>query len=144
MGNSFYFGIFLLVIVIVWKILKHMANGDSKEGGDAAVSEPSAANAVESSGEAEKAAPQQVVVVKSTPPGNIAAGILVAVILLVVVMWGWGFLEAKSDVSDGMNMLKYGMKVQNMNPITRSGYDTYMESFTDIGKHRERMRNLFE
>ena len=139
-----FFGILLLVLIAVWKILAVLAGGDSKENGDATVSAPSADNAAESSGEVEKAAQPQIVVVKSTPPGNIAAGILVAVILLVVVMWGWGFLEAKSDVSDGMNMLKYGMKVQNMNPITRSGYDTYMESFTDIGKHRERMRNLFE
>ena len=142
--NLLFFGIFLLVVIAVWTFLKHLANGDSKEGGDAAVSEPSAANAVESSGEAEKAAPQQVVVVKSTPPGNIAAGIFVAVILLVVVMWVWGFFEAASDVQHGMNVFKYGMKVQNMNPITRNGYDTYMESFTDIGKHREQMRRIFE
>ncbi len=126
MEDSFYFGIFLLVVVIVWKILKHMANGNRKEGGGTAVSAPSAANAAESSCEVEKAAPQQVVVVKSTPPGNIAAGILVAVIMLVVVIWGWGFLEALSDVRDGMNTLKYAMKVQNMNPITRDGYNTYI------------------
>lgn len=144
MGNSFYFGIFLLVIVIIWKILKHMADGDGKEGGGAAVSAPSAVNAAAPSSEAEKAAPQPAVVVKSTPPGNIAAGILLVIVLLASVMWGWGFLEAQSDVSDGMNMLKYGMRVQNMNPITRSGYDTYMECFTDIGKRREQMRKFFE
>ena len=143
MGNSFYFGIFLLVIVIVWEILKHMANGGSKGSGDAAVSAPSAVNAAGPSGEVGNAAPRQVVI-KSTSPGNIAAGILIAIVMLGVVMWGWGFLEAKLDVSNGMNLIQYAMKVQHMNPITRDGYDTYMECFTDFGKRREQMRKFFE
>lgn len=119
-----FFGIFLLVVIVVWKILAALADGDSKGSGGSAVPVPSANN--------------------GTSPGKIAAGIAIAGILLVVVMWVWGFFGAASDMEHGMNMLKYGMRVQNMNPITRDGYDTYMECFTDFGKRREQMRKFFE
>lgn len=163
--GPFYFGIFLLVCAVIWKILDHLKAATKKnhdqmqytlmksyfgekdaqkirEFRDAMESPVS--DAAVPSGEAEKTPSPQIVVVKHTSPGNIAAGIILAIVLLVAVMWVWGFLEAASDVGGGMNMLEYALKVRNMNPVTRSGYDTYMARFTDIGERRERLRKIFE
>jgi len=84
-------------------------------------------------------------VVKRTSSVSIAAGIVIAVILLGAIMWACGFFGAASEMEDGnMNMLKYDIRVQNMNPITRSGYDTYMEKITNICERRKQMGKNFE
>lgn len=67
------------------------------------------------------------------------------------ILWIGGCIDAATSVEEGMNYFRYRAKVDSMNVISRSGFNYYMDNFTNAREQRkkvdegmERLRELFE
>ena len=58
--------------------------------------------------------------------------LILIVIIVLVVLWGYGFIRANIDVSNGISLFEVAMISRGMNPIARRGYLTYFKNNTDL------------
>ena len=70
-------------------------------------------------------------------------GIVISVIAIVCILWLWGFFSAKSDLEKGTNLISFSIRVQNMNPISKSGYNTYFKKYSDMDEKISQFNNIF-
>lgn len=56
-----------------------------------------------------------------------------AALLIIGSLWGYGFCKAHSDIKNevGLIVMAYRISDQGMNPISKSGYKTYLQLVID-------------
>ena len=60
--------------------------------------------------------------------------IVCAVLLIIGLLWGYGFCKAYSDIKneEGLIVMAYRISPKGMNPISKSGYKTYLHNYPKL------------
>lgn len=68
----------------------------------------------------------------------------VVVACVCAVLWIGGCVDAATSVEEGMNYFTYRSKVNNMNVISRSGFNFYMDNFTDAPEKKKEVDDAMQ
>lgn len=67
---------------------------------------------------------------------SIKAFVIIACAALLIIgsLWGYGFCKAYSDIKneEGLIVMAYRVSNQGMNPISKSGYKTYLHNYPKL------------
>lgn len=74
---------------------------------------------------------------------EIVSGLIALGILFCGLLWGYGFFSGFLD-SGNICFLEYFIRLNDMNSISRHGYKTYMENFTDLKKIRKEIHSAMD
>lgn len=77
-------------------------------------------------------------------PGTAVKLVALVGACVCAILWIAGCADAASSVAGGMNYLTYRMKANGMNPISRSGFEFYMETFTDVGETQKKVEESMD
>ena len=60
-----------------------------------------------------------------------------AALLIIGSLWGYGFCKAHSDIKneEGIIVMAYRISNKGMNPISKSGYKTYLHNYPQLERH---------
>ncbi len=60
-----------------------------------------------------------------------------AALLIIGSLWGYGFCKAHSDIKneEGLIVMAYRISNKGMNPISKSGYKTYLHNYPQLERH---------
>lgn len=74
---------------------------------------------------------------------NVLLIIIIVIIIVIAGSWVAGYIKGSRDFNNGINLMSYSLKVNNMiNPIFRKGYEYYFDSNTDIAIRYMNPRNF--
>lgn len=70
---------------------------------------------------------------------SLVVKVFIIIVIATVLLWGYGFVKGISGINGGASLISVTYTMKAMNPISRSGYRTYILNFTDV---EQRIRSL--
>lgn len=58
--------------------------------------------------------------------------LIALIISIVILLWGYGFVKASIEVKQGLNDKELVQAAESANPVTKSGYITYLHNNTEL------------
>ena len=140
--------LFVVVAIIIRSIVKGYMEGHMDKN--------SAGNSPETPHKGAPAKPETAPVPQSDHPrdarrspldmpiGRYLVYLLLGGAAIYICLWGYGCADAANDVSHGLDMLTYRMKLTNMNLISRQGYEYYLKNYTDKPQRQREIQQKAE
>ncbi|MCR5731922.1 MAG: hypothetical protein K6G51_03150 [Sphaerochaetaceae bacterium] len=58
--------------------------------------------------------------------------LIALIIIIAILLWGYGFVKASHEVKSGLSDKELTASAESLNPVTKSGYITYLHNNTEL------------